>query len=236
MPGVPIEVVAPKVQVNAPVSSTQNSASNDSPSFTRSQPGGVNPSITQTSTLPPVVKNPDTTTVVATNSTGATQATITKVVMPNADDAKLIYTEDGNICDIIPGTKEVERQGYKMYTVKGRRNQIIYSLKLFDIPSNEEEKKNQLKIISNIRSILSQKTTLPLSFLYPKSIVVSKGFANNRVGYIYKELPSTAKPVSYIINEDIRKGFDSREIAALLDLFNTVKILHSKKCFTIGWN
>lgn len=229
VPGVPIEVVAPKTQVNAPTLSTQKSATNVLPPLAQSQPGGVNPSTAHPPIVPPVVKSIDTATVVTANSTGTKQDTIAKVVKPDADDANLIYTEDDNICDLVPGTREVERQGYKIYTVKGRRNQIIYTLKLFDIPSNEEEKKNQSEIISNIRSILSQKTTLPLSFLYPKSIVVSKGFANNRVGYIYKELPSTAKPVSYIINEDIRKGFDSREIAALLDLFNTVKILHSKK-------
>ena len=157
-----------------------------------------------------------------------TQAFPQKEEPAAANDANLIYTEGGNIYDVLFDKEIIEGKGYKIYTVRSRQQPKTYSLKLFDPPIDEQAKKNQTEIISNIKSMLAQKPMLPISLLYPKAIVLAKGFANNRIGYIYNELPNAAKPISDIINENPQQGFDAREIAALLDLFCTVKALHSK--------
>lgn len=232
VPGVPIEVTIPKVQA-PPVSPTRNSTS--SVSTTTVSPAVSNNGAPQSTSVSPATKVGGDAVVAVSNIPASPTTSVSRVEPAVVDDANLIYIEDGNICDVLLDKGVEERQGYKIYTVKGRRQQQIYSLKLFDTPVDAPSKKKQEETISTIRSILAQKITLPLSLLYPKGIVCAKGFANNRIGYIYKRLPPTEKPVANIINESLRQGFDSREIAALLDLFNTIKSLHSKKLFYNRW-
>lgn len=232
VPGAPIEAAISKARVNAPVSSTQNSTISASP--TTVPPIASKNIAPQSALVSPTTKMADTT-VAVRNVPAPLNTPVRRVEQPGVDEANVIYIEDGNICDVLLEKGVEERQGYKKYTVKGRRQQQIYSLKLFDAPIDAPSKKKQEDTISTIRNILSQKITLPLSLLYPKGIVCAKGFANNRMGYICKELPPSEKAVSSIINEPLRLSFDSREIAALLDLFNTIKSLHSKKLFYNKW-
>ena len=232
VPGVPMEVKVSKVQVNAPVVSTQNSMS--SVSSTIASPASSNSGAPQSPSEPAVKMVVDTTAAIG-NASVPLRTSVPIVEQPVVDDTKLIYLEDGNICDVLLDQGVAEHKGYKIYTVKGRRQQQMYSLKLFDIPIDALSKKKQEETISTIRNILAQKITLPLSLLYPKGIVCAKGFANNRMGYIYKRLPPSEKPVASIINEHMRQGFDSREIAALLDLFSTIKSIHTKQLFYNRW-
>ena len=233
VPGVPMEAKVSKVQVNAPVVSTQDSMS--SVSSTIASPASSNSGAPQSPSEPPAVKTVVDTTAAIGNASVPPRTPVRIVEQPAVDDTKLIHIEDGNICDVLLDEGVAEYKGYKIYTVRGRRQQQIYSLKLFDESIDAPSKKKQEETISTIRNILAQKITLPLSLLYPKGIVCAKGFASNRMGYIYKRLPSSEKPVSSIINEPLRQGFDSREIAALLDLFSTIKSIHSKKLFYNRW-
>lgn len=232
VPGVPIETAIPKTRGNSPVPSTQDPA--NKVSLTTDSPMVSYNVSTQSMPLTLATKEVIQTTVVSTVPTSH-QTFVHSVKQPVVDDTNLIYIEDGNICDVLLNKGVEERQGCKLYTVKGRRQQQIYSLKLFDVPTDAQSKKRQDEIISNIRNILSQKKNLPLSLLYPKGIVSAKGFANNRMGYIYKGLPPSEKAVSSIINEPLRQGSDPREIAALLDLFNTIRSLHSMNLFYNRW-